>query len=174
MFDIILFYCLSFRMDIYETKGKALLFFKRRALGKGRKVYVCDKRMRFAKLRHSAPKRTSGCRASGRHKSIPIPRISFCRHLRARSDTPLYSYNVCAEKFKDKRRRNIPPQNELFGKQEPDGNARVSLPAFRAVISTRVGEAPNKSAGFLKKCGYASEKRQKRFLFATLSPSLRP
>lgn len=87
---------------------------------------------------------------------------------------PRYSYNVCAEKFKDKRRRNIPSQNELFGKQEPDGNARVSLPAFRAAISTRVGEAPNKSARFLKKCGYASEKRQKRFLFATLSPSLRP
>ena len=74
----------------------------------------------------------------------------FYRHLRARSDTPLYSNNVCAEKFKDKRRRNIPSQNELFGKQEPDSNARVSLPAFRAVISTRVGEAPNKSAGFLK------------------------
>lgn len=86
--------------------------------------------MRFAKRRHNAPKLTSGCRASGRRKSIPIHRISFCRHLRARSDTPLYSYNVCAEKFQDKRRRNIPSQNEFFGKQEPGGNARVYFPLF--------------------------------------------
>lgn len=160
-------------MDIYETNGKAPLLFKRRALGKGRKVYVCGKHMRFAKRRHSAPKRTSGCRASGRHKSIPIPRISFCRHLRARSDTPLYSYNVCAEKFKDKRRRNIPSQNELFGKQEPDSNARVSLRAFRAAISTRTGQGFKQICRFFEKYGDASEKRQKRFLFATLLPSLR-
>lgn len=136
------------------------MLFKRRALGKGRKVYVCGKHMRFAKRRHSAPKRTSGCRASGRRKSIPIHRISFCRHLRARSDTPLYSYNVCAEKFQDKRRRNIPSQNELFGKQEPDSNARVSLRAFRAAISTRTGQGFKQICRFFEKYGDASEKRK--------------
>lgn len=74
----------------------------------------------------------------------------FCRHLRVCSDTPRYSYNVCAEKFKDKRRRNIPSQNELFGKQEPDGNARVYFPLFAQRFQRAQDKASNKSAGFLK------------------------
>lgn len=53
-------------------------------------------------------------------------------------------------KFKDKRRRNIPSQNELFGKQEPDSNARVSLRAFRAAISTRTGQGFKQICRFLK------------------------
>lgn len=40
LFNITLLCCLSFRMDIYETNGKAPLLFERRALGKGIKVYM--------------------------------------------------------------------------------------------------------------------------------------
>lgn len=160
-------------MDIYETNGKAPLLFKRGARGKGRKVYVCDKRMRFAKLRHTAPKRTSGCRASGRHKSIPISRISFVdtqERIRIRRFT-LTTYaqknsrTNGGETFR--RRMNFSKNRNLTAMHA------FRFPLFAQRFQRAQDKASNKTARFLKKCGYASEKRQKRFLFATLSPSLR-
>lgn len=172
LFNITLLCCLSFRMDIYETNGKAPLFFKRGALGKGRKVYVCDKHMCFAKRRHNAPKRTSGCRASGRHKSIPIPRISFVdtqERIRIRRFTlTMYAQKNSktngGETFR--RRMNFSENRNLTAMRA--FTSRFSSSDFNARR-----RSPKQICRFFEKCEEASEKRQKRFLFATLSPSLR-
>lgn len=129
--------------------------------------------MRCAKCRHNAQKRTSGCRASGRHISIPIHRISFVdtqERVRIRRFTlTMYAQKNSrtngGETFR--RRMNFSKNRNLTATRA------FRFPLFAQRFQRAQDKASNKTARFLKKCGNASEKRQKRFLFATLSLPLR-
>lgn len=148
------------------------MFFKRGALGKGRKVYVCDKHMCFAKRRHNAPKRTSRCRASGRHKSIPISRISFVdtqERIRIRRFTlTMYAQKNSRTNGGETFRRRM----NFSGNRSLTAMRAFRFPLFAQRFQRAQDKASNKTARFLKKCGDASEKR-KKISFATLLPSLR-
>lgn len=106
--------------------------------------------MRCAKCRHNAQKRTSGCRASGRHISIPIHRISFVdtqERVRIRRFTlTMYAQKNSrtngGETFR--RRMNFSKNRNLTATRA------FRFPLFAQRFQRAQDKASNKTARFLK------------------------